>query len=598
VFFNSAYDHVLGTSLGLKIGTASRVAADRAQLAALKEIDRLSRILSSWDAKSEFSQWARSEGQAIASRPSCSMSWVLFDQWRVRTNGAIDPAAQAVIAAWTSAAERQRTPTSGELATALGLVRQPHWRLNMADGTATRLSKTPLVLASFTKSYIMDRAVTAAMEVSGIDSVVLNLGGDLIVRGLVTEPIDIVDPKDTADNGTPLTQILVRDRAVATSGDYRRGVDINGVHYSHIVDPRTGMPAGDVISSTVVAKNPADAGALATAFSILTPAESQQLAASMPGVDYLLVEKNGTRTASCGWNQLEAAARNANPAPSAPAYSSVPAPASLGAVTQASWDPTMELAIDFEIPQLGGGALRPFIAVWIEGREQVSGADARTLVPRGSVPHGVQVLVPRGPPAPDVGDHVDRPHAGRRHETAGQVLVQVGRQGPGGQLRESRQVHGLCRVVARARHVSDRSPGDDVHRQAAEARLQARKRTGTRDVRLQEDCQVDRQTPTCRRPHPRPQRSRGRGHRIKRGIAHWSRVLHTYLSMVSFSILLFFAVTGITLNHQGWFNGEPKASRFTGTPRSRAGQSAAGPRSRQTRDRRGAEKRPRHQVVV
>ena len=57
----------------------------------------------------------------------------------------------------------------------------------------------------------------------------------------------------------------------------------------------------------------------------------------------------------------------------------------------------------------------------------------------------------------------------------------------------------------------------------------------------------------------------GRGHHIKRGIAHWSRVLHTYLSMVSFSILLFFAVTGITLNHQGWFNGEPKASRFTGT---------------------------------
>jgi hypothetical protein len=35
--------------------------------------------------------------------------------------------------------------------------------------------------------------------------------------------------------------------------------------------------------------------------------------------------------------------------------------------------------------------------------------------------------------------------------------------------------------------------------------------------------------------------------------------------MVSFSILLFFAVTGITLNHQGWFSGEPKASRFTGT---------------------------------
>lgn len=55
-----------------------------------------------------------------------------------------------------------------------------------------------------------------------------------------------------------------------------------------------------------------------------------------------------------------------------------------------------------------------------------------------------------------------------------------------------------------------------------------------------------------------------RGHHAKRAIAHWSRVLHTYLSMVSFSILLFFAVTGITLNHQSALNGDPKVSRFTG----------------------------------
>jgi hypothetical protein len=56
-----------------------------------------------------------------------------------------------------------------------------------------------------------------------------------------------------------------------------------------------------------------------------------------------------------------------------------------------------------------------------------------------------------------------------------------------------------------------------------------------------------------------------RGHHAKRAIAHWSRVLHTYLSMVSFSILLFFAVTGITLNHQSALTGDPKVSRFTGT---------------------------------
>jgi len=51
----------------------------------------------------------------------------------------------------------------------------------------------------------------------------------------------------------------------------------------------------------------------------------------------------------------------------------------------------------------------------------------------------------------------------------------------------------------------------------------------------------------------------------KRKTAHWSRWLHTYLSMVSFTILLFFAVTGITLNHQAALTGEVKPQRYTGT---------------------------------
>ena len=51
----------------------------------------------------------------------------------------------------------------------------------------------------------------------------------------------------------------------------------------------------------------------------------------------------------------------------------------------------------------------------------------------------------------------------------------------------------------------------------------------------------------------------------KRKTAHWSRWLHTYLSMVSFTILLFFAVTGITLNDQTAFTGQAKTQRYTGS---------------------------------
>jgi len=254
--FISNYEHVLGTSLELKLGASSRMAADRARFEVLAEISRQSRLLSSWDSTSEFSRWVRSYEQPVRVSRELFDVLGLFDQWRVRTHGALDPSAQAIISAWTSAAAHQRVPTAEELAAALATVRQQHWRLNAEDMTATHLSKAPLVLASFTKSYIIDRAVTAAMRVPGIHSVVLNVGGDIVVRGAISEPVDIADPKDDAENGTPISQIIVRDRAVATSGDYRRGTDIAGIHYSHIVDPRTGLPAGDVISSTVVAPNP------------------------------------------------------------------------------------------------------------------------------------------------------------------------------------------------------------------------------------------------------------------------------------------------------------------------------------------------------
>ena len=366
--FVSNYENVLGTSLELKVGTPSQTAADRAEEAVLSEIKRESLILSAWDPNSEFSKWTRTQGQPVHVSRELFEVLDLFDQWRVRTHGALDASAQSVIAVWKAAAAHQRVPTTDELDAAVRSVKQQHWSLDVTKQTATHLSNAPLVLASFTKSYIIDHAVSAAMRIGGVHSVVLNVGGDIVARGAVSEPVDIADPKDDAENAEPIAHIILHGRAVATSGDYRRGVDIKGVHYSHIVDPRTGIPAGNIISSSVVSANPAEAGALATAFSILTPAESQKLAAAIPGVEYLLVEKSGHRLVSAGWSGLEASAQQPMSAAllAAPPLVQTPAPKRVAGL----WDPTMELDITFEIPKLAGDAKRPFIAIWIEDTDK------------------------------------------------------------------------------------------------------------------------------------------------------------------------------------------------------------------------------------
>src|SRR6185295_17233950 len=100
--------------------------------------------------------------------------------------------------------------------------------------------------------------------------------------------VQITDPFADADNAPPVARIIVRDKAVATSGGYRRGVRIGGRWYSHIVDPRSGIPVEHIASSTAIADRAADADALATIFNVLPVEESLRLAEKTPGVACLL----------------------------------------------------------------------------------------------------------------------------------------------------------------------------------------------------------------------------------------------------------------------------------------------------------------------
>lgn len=353
-------ENVLGTSFELKVLAASANDASRAESATLDEIARESAILSSWDANSEFSRWFRTRGHAVSISPELFDVLSAFDSWRERTGGALDAAAESVSRAWRLAAQQDRTPTGEELGRAVFAVRQPHWKLDAAARTATHLSDTPLAMNSFVKSYIMDRAVDVALQIPGVTGAVLNVGGDLVIRGVWTEPVKLADPRSDAENSAPVERLLLSDRAIATSGGYRRGFDIAGHHYSHIVDPRTGESTGHILSATVVARQPVDAGALATAFCVLTSQESSRLAATLPGIEFLLITAEGDRIASPGWHQYQA------PRP-ALTFAAKPAPSPSPAPQFADYG--MELGIAFDLARIGG-AKRPYVAVWIEDKDR------------------------------------------------------------------------------------------------------------------------------------------------------------------------------------------------------------------------------------
>jgi hypothetical protein len=111
-----------------------------------------------------------------------------------------------------------------------------------------------------------------------------------------------------------------------------------------------------------VAPSATDAGALATAFNVMTPDESKQLASTIPGAEYLIITREGKRIQSKGWAAIETPAK-----PAISRYSDA------GKKTAGDF----ELVVNLEInTQKEGFVKRPYVAVWVEDENH---APVRTI---------------------------------------------------------------------------------------------------------------------------------------------------------------------------------------------------------------------------
>jgi len=348
------YENVLGTSFELKVIASSEKLASTAERVALAEIDRLNSILSTYDPTSEVSRWQKTLNREVSISPELFEVLTLFDHWKVKTGGTLNASAAIASALWKKASINQVLPSADELAKAALAMNHPHWELNPTRQTATHLSKHPLVLNSFVKSYIINKVAEKIMSLHGVTGAVINIGGDIMVTGIQQERVRVSDPTADAENDKPLTVLKINNKAIATSGNYRRGFQMGEQWYSHILDVRTAIPATDIISATVIAENATVAGALATTFNILSPDESAALAKQFSGVEYQIVTKAGQQIVSPGWKALEETPKEATK--------------TLGSRVTGEY----ELTIELELARFEGRFRRPFVAVWIEDKKKES----------------------------------------------------------------------------------------------------------------------------------------------------------------------------------------------------------------------------------
>ena len=155
-----------------------------------------------------------------------------------------------------------------------------------------------LNLGAIGKGYALDR-VARGMREAGVRHALLSAGrSSLLALGGRDGGwhVDVASPRAT---GT-LARVVLRDAALGTSGSGDQFVVVDDVRYGHVIDPRTGWPASDVLSATVISSSAARADALSTAFLIGGVRLAHEYCASHQDVMALITPEDSPRTILIG----------------------------------------------------------------------------------------------------------------------------------------------------------------------------------------------------------------------------------------------------------------------------------------------------------
>ena len=282
----------MGTVARIALYTDNAADAERAARAAFLRIHNLDLRLSDYRDDSEVNTIVRA-GTHVAVPVSEDLFGVLERAAAIArlADGAFDVTTAPVVQLWRRARRTGRLPDRQRLNDALSRTGYRHLRLDAARRTVTfERDGMRLDLGGIAKGYAADHAL-AVLGKAGMARALVALGGDIAVG----EP-----PPDQPGWAVALAGRLNRPPmrvtrvGVSTSGDAEQHVEIDGVRYSHVIDPRTGIPVRRRSSVTVIAEDATAADSIATAVSVLGPGKGLALVDATAGASAMMtVEASG-----------------------------------------------------------------------------------------------------------------------------------------------------------------------------------------------------------------------------------------------------------------------------------------------------------------
>lgn len=271
----------MGTEVRVVLHASTADHAARAAGAAFRRIAQLDSLLSDYRDDSELA-WLTARAGGTPTPVSADLLAVLQRAVALsaETGGAFDVTVGPLVRLWREARRTGRLPDTAAIRAAAARVGWRHVLIDSVARTARlALPGMQLDLGEIAKGYAADQALQA-LRALGVEHAMVAIGGEIVVgRAPPGEPgwRIAVEPADSAHR-----EIVLVDAAVSSSRDTEQFLEIGGVRYSHVVNPRTGLGLTDRAAATVVASDGITADALATAVTVLAATQREAFIAAHP----------------------------------------------------------------------------------------------------------------------------------------------------------------------------------------------------------------------------------------------------------------------------------------------------------------------------
>tara|TARA_R110002124_G_scaffold231181_1_gene396412 strand:- start:2587 stop:3567 length:981 start_codon:yes stop_codon:yes gene_type:complete len=286
---------LMGSRFDITVVAEDSITAKNYIESGIEEIDRIEKLISSWDENSQTSEINKYAGIKPVKVEAELFNLIERAMMISKlTDGAFDITYASMDKIWKFDGSMRKMPSEEDIRASVTKVGYNNILLDKEKLTVfLKIKGMKIGFGAIGKGYAADMAKKLLLA-KGVTSGIINASGDMNSWGKQVDgnewKVAITNP---LNKNKVFALLPISNGAVVTSGDYEKYVEFNGKRYSHIIDPRTGYPSTGIISVTVFAPKAELADALATSVFVMGKEAGLDRINQLPNIECIIIDDKG-----------------------------------------------------------------------------------------------------------------------------------------------------------------------------------------------------------------------------------------------------------------------------------------------------------------